>query len=563
MLRPYQKDALDALRASLKQGLNPVVILPTGGGKGFIMSEIARGCMANGSRLLILAHVKELVEQNARQAQLLLDEPDSVGILSAGLGRKDLDHPILSAGIQSVFRRACDIGKVDVIMIDEAHLVRHDDAGMYRQFLKDAKVVNPNVMIAGLTATPYRMDGGMIYGEGSDRIFDSACYKISVLDLIDEGYLSPLRSKVVNVEHKPDFSGLHTRAGEFVQDEVDALMGGHEFIVESVMDLRAKANLTGRKAILSFCSSVANAEATAIELKKQTGERVELITGETPSDMRASIIQDFKMRSLRWLVNVSVLTTGFDAPGVDCVAIFRPTQSPGLFYQMVGRGFRLADDKTDCLVLDYGENIQRHGPVDLLDEIEFKDKKKKNEAPPVKVCEGCGEICAIAIRVCPSCGTEFPPPERVEPTRTSSNDAILSNQVEVTEHKVNDVSYEIHQKKGSDGADKSHYTLRVTYHYSIASTVSEWVCFNHEGFARRKAEKWWVRRSVAGVPDDVEQALFLAKAGACSHPDFIRLKDTPGKRYPELVHVEPGEINEGWHMGLNKEFSEQDTEPDF
>lgn len=562
MLRPYQKEAISALRASLKPNFSPVVVLPTGGGKGFIMSEIAKGCVKKGSRLLILAHVKELVAQNAKQAQLLLDNPSQVGIVSAGLKRKDLDHPIISAGIQSIYKRACDIGKVDVIMCDECHLVRHDDAGMYRQFLKEARVVNPNLLIAGLTATPYRMDGGMIYGEDDNKIFDEPCYKVSVLDLINDGYLSPLRSKIVSVEHKPDFSNLHTRAGEFVQDEVDMLMGGHEFIVDSVADMVAKCKTAGRKSILAFCSSVANADRTAEEIQEQTGEAVEIITGATPNDDRAKIIDAFKMKEIKWLVNVSVLTTGFDAPAVDCVAIFRPTKSPGLFYQMVGRGFRIADGKTDCLVLDYGENIQRHGPVDLLDEIEFKDKKKKKEAPPIKVCPNCGEICAISIRVCPSCSSPFPEPERVEPTSKSSDEAILSDQIEVSEHEVLEASYSIHMKKGTDGLNKTDFTIRVDYQYGIYQRASEWLCFNHEGFARRKAEKWWRQRSVSSAPDDVEQALALLNAGACCEPKFIRLRHVPAKKYPELVHVEAGTIDESWFYGkadLNKEPQSNDA----
>ena len=361
--RQYQLDAVQAIRKACRDNVRSVVCLPTGAGKGYILGDLARSICSKGKRMLVLAHVAELVEQNANQCRRNLPpvapfELDPVGILSAGLKERSYTAQILSAGIQTACRCSTDIGKVDLIICDEAHgIMPGEQSGMYRKFLAEMLVINPHTWIIGLTATPYRLKGGPIYGEDPDLLFDSMCYHISVLDLIEQGYLCRLTSKAPAPAARRDFSELHIRAGEFVAEEVEAITCEDSYVRDGVADMLSKSK--DRHSILIFCSSVAHAEKVVIEIqsqcecghgpnepadeyaKKVECNCVELITGETPQTIRASIIASFKAGSLRFLVNVSVLTTGFDAPNVDCVAIFRPTISPGLFYQCCGRNFRL------------------------------------------------------------------------------------------------------------------------------------------------------------------------------------------------------------------------------
>ncbi len=220
-LRPYQSEAVAAVYEHLRtRDDNPCVVIPTGGGKTPVIATICRDAVGpwNG-RVVILAHVKELLEQAADKLRTIA--PDvPVGIYSAGLKRKDLGYAVTIAGIQSIYQRACDLGPVDLLIVDEAHLIPPDGEGMYRQFIADAKVVNPLARVIGLTATPFRMKSGPICEPGN--ILNHVCFEVGVRELIVQGFLSPLRTKAGLQKVSTD--DLHVRAGEFVASEVEDLM---------------------------------------------------------------------------------------------------------------------------------------------------------------------------------------------------------------------------------------------------------------------------------------------------------------------------------------------------
>jgi DNA repair protein RadD len=207
ILRPYQREAVDAVYDYLRmRDDNPCVVIPTAGGKTPVLATICRDAVRlwNG-RVLILAHVKELLEQAAEKLHAVA--PDlPVGIYSAGLKRRDLGYAITIAGIQSVYERACDVGRVDLVIVDEAHLIPPDGEGMYRTLLADLRVINPRMRVIGLTATPFRMKSGAICGP--DNILNEVCYEVGVRELIVQRYLCSLRTK----------SGAHhpTRRGRCV-----------------------------------------------------------------------------------------------------------------------------------------------------------------------------------------------------------------------------------------------------------------------------------------------------------------------------------------------------------
>ena len=221
-LRGYQQAAVNAVYEHLRtRDDNPVAVLPTGAGKSLVLAQIASDAVSRwGGRVLILAHVKELLEQNAEKVRKLC--PDiPVGLYSAGLKKRDTKSPVLVAGIQSIYKRACDLEPFDLVIVDEAHLISKKGDGMYRQFLADCKVINPKVRVIGLTATPFRLDSGMICSP--DHFLNHVCYEIGIKELIRDGYLCPLISKAgVN---RADFGDLKVRAGEFVADEVEARVG--------------------------------------------------------------------------------------------------------------------------------------------------------------------------------------------------------------------------------------------------------------------------------------------------------------------------------------------------
>ena len=341
-MRWYQAEAVQALYKYIqdKQG-NPLLVLPTGAGKGFIMGQIAKDMTEWGCRLLLVAHVKELVDQNAKQAGRLIGH-DKVGVYSAGIGRRDKSHQVISAGIQSIYNKACDLGSFDLILCDEVHRFNSEE-GMYKTFIDDMKVINPNVRLAGLTATPFRMKTGHLTDEGG--LFTDVAYEVGIRALISQGHLSKIVGK--NSKMDIDFSQLHTRMGDFVDEEVDLLMNADDVVNRAVDELVAMSQ--DRKGIVVFGSSVNHAKHVANRLREITGEDVREVYGEVGNAERDEIISGFKAKEFRWIVNKDVLTVGFDAPHVDCVALMRPTKSAGLYIQAVGRGLRLAEGKENCI----------------------------------------------------------------------------------------------------------------------------------------------------------------------------------------------------------------------
>jgi DNA repair protein RadD len=239
---------------------------------------------------------------------------------------------------------------------------------------------------------------------------------------------------------------------------------------------------------------------------------------------------------LRWLVNVNVLTTGFDAPNVDCVVLLRPTMSPGLYYQMVGRGFRLFDGKADCLVLDYGGNALRHGPVDKL-VIKTVGSRDGTGDAPAKECPKCHAVICTVYSTCPECGHDFPPaPSKITPT--SAGTPILSGEITDEEIPVIGVEYSIHNKKGA--TEDTPRTMRVAYKISLYKSYSEWICLEHTGWAKSKAQQWWTARSHVDPPSTIEYAVDLANAGVLAEPTEITLRHVSGNRYPSVHAVKYG-----------------------
>lgn len=525
-LRPYQLEAVEAVYRHLRErDDHPCVVIPTAGGKTPIAATICRDAVQKwNGRVLILAHVKELLEQAAEKLRAVA--PDlPVGLYSAGLKRRDLGYAVTIAGIQSVYQKAGDVGAVDLVIVDEAHLIPPDGEGMYRQFLADLQVINPRVRVIGLTATPFRMKSGAICGP--DHILNAICYEVGVRELMVQGYLCRLRTKAGLI--KPDTAKLHVRGGEFVAGEVEALMDEDNLVRSACREIVEFTR--ERKSVLIFASGVAHGQHIASILQTHHKRECGFVCGETLPFERDQTLRRFKSGDLQFLCNVNVLTTGFDAPNVDCVALVRPTMSPGLYYQMVGRGFRLHPGKTDCLVLDFGGNVMRHGPVDA---IRITDPSARSTGiAPAKECPECRELIAAGYAVCPECGYVFPTRDRRQHDPTASDEGILSDQVTRAEYEVLDTYYAVHVKR--DAPEDAPRSLRVEYKVGFNAYISEWVCFEHAGYARRKAETWWRQRSADPIPDSAERAVELAEAGALAPTTAITVERRPGERFERVV----------------------------
>ena len=565
-LRPYQQAAVDAVYEHLRsKETNPCVVLPTGTGKSLVLAQIAKDSVEKwNGRVLILAHVKELLEQNADKIRKLCPEL-KIGIYSAGLRSRDTTEQVIVAGIQSVHNKACELDAFDLVIVDEAHAISSEGDGMYRTFLADMKVINPHVRVIGLTATPFRLKGGLICRP--ENILNEICYEAGLKEMIQQGYLSPLISRAGRAE--ANLANLHIRGGEFISDEVAAAMDNDALVTSACREI---VELTrDRKSVLIFTASVDHCKHVAEKIQAFSGKECAIVTGDTSPAERAEIIARFKGEfipadlfgtpkpPLKFLANVNVLTTGFDAPNTDCVVMLRPTNSPGLLIQCAGRGTRLSPEtgKSNCLFLDYGGNILRHGPLDMI-KVKEPGSGKGGDAP-AKKCPQCLALIHAGYTACPECAYVFPPKESNDKmTQTASSAGVISGQADYVDYEVSNVFYCVHEKRGAD--PDAPKTMRVDYQVGFNEFKSEWVCPEHTGYARGKFEKWWHERAALGcpMPRSAREAVSLANEGLLAAPESITVKTIAGERFERItgwrlkerpVMREPGEdleVGETW-----------------
>jgi DNA repair protein RadD len=385
-LRPYQQEAVSRTVEYFKRSKEPaLIVLPTGAGKSLVIAQLAR--LAKG-RVLVLAHVKELVEQNyAKYTSYGLE----AGIFSASLGKKDHSHKAIFGSVQSVARAENKFfDDFSLLVIDECHRVSEEGSTQYQEVIQKLKQKNPKICILGLTATPYRLGPGWIYeyshtGElksEQPRFFRRCLYELPLSYMIKNKFLTtPLKIDIPVTCY--DFSELTDKGQMYTLSEVEELLKNQKrltpLIVRNIVDIAERFN---RQGVMIFSASVKHAEEVLSYLPQGQSQ---IVVGETDISERERIVEDFKQKKIRYLVNVSVLTTGFDAPHIDVIAILRPTESNSLYQQIIGRGLRLHEGKTDCFVLDYtGVGHDIYMP-------QIGDKRPSKESVPVIVsCPQCG-----------------------------------------------------------------------------------------------------------------------------------------------------------------------------
>ncbi|MGL4476310.1 MAG: DEAD/DEAH box helicase family protein [Shewanella sp.] len=431
-LRDYQQASVNAAIEHFRRSSgSAVIVLPTGAGKSIVIAELAK--LAKG-RVLVLTHVKELVAQNAEKINLLTER---AGIYSAGLNSKQTQHKTVVASIQSAYRALDSFNELfSLVIIDECHRISDDKDSQYQAFLHHLRSINPNIKVLGLTATPYRLGQGFIFrhhyhgkvGNPDGAMFEQCIFELPLRPLIKQGYLTP--PKVFDaIEAQYNFTQVERNSdGYFNQQQVSHILNTSGRATTAIVK-QIKALATERKGVIIFAATVKHAQ----EIMKLLGDETKaIVTADTDNASRDTLLIDFKAQKIKYLVNVSVLTTGFDAPHVDFIAILRPTESVSLYQQMVGRGLRLAPDKTDCLVIDYAAN----GFSLFYPEI-GRPKPDSQSVPVQVICPACdfantfwgktdgdgdiiehyGRRCQASndnqqcqyrfrARICPDCGAE-------------------------------------------------------------------------------------------------------------------------------------------------------------
>ncbi len=552
-MRPYQREAVARVVGHFRGSSEPaVVVLPTGSGKSLVIAELAR--LARG-RVLVLAHVRELVEQNHAKYEAYGLTAD---IFSAGLKRKEAGRQVVFGSVQSVVRspeRFAD-GNFTLLVIDECHRVSLDENASYRRVIEHLRQHNPNLKILGLTATPYRLGQGFIYHRhhhgmvrgDEDCFFRDCVFEQPLRLMVKQGYLAAPTRLDMAVEHY-DFAGLApAESGAFSEAAMNRVVAGSRATPGIVADIIARAER--RRGVMIFAATVEHAEEVLSYLPD--GEAA-LMTGATDARERAAMINAFKAQRLKYLVNVAVLTTGFDAPHVDVIAILRPTESASLYQQIIGRGLRLSPGKDDCLILDYAGN-----PWDTY-APEVGEPRPASDSEPVQViCPECehanifwgkydGELliehygrrchglvedtagrsvqCAFRFRfkTCDDCGAENDIAARRChgcDKRLVDADDKLRDALKLKDARVLRVSgMQLEATTNGRGLPR----LKVTYHDEDGATLDEW--FALETPAQRRAFYAVFLRRHLRAPgigwEPTTPADVIAGRERLRHPDFV------------------------------------------
>jgi DNA repair protein RadD len=403
--------------------------------------------------------------------------------------------------------------------------------GRYRKLLAKLEEINKHIGVVGFTATPFRLTSGSLV-EGTGRVFDEIVYEVPVLDLVEKGWLCPLVTK--GTKTVLEAGGVKVRAGEFVEHDLQNAVDTDD-LVEAACDEIARYG-EGRRCWLVFSTGVKHAYHISEALEGR-GVRSAVIHAKTPNLERKQIVADHKAGRLKCIVNDSVLTKGFDNPLIDLIAVLRPTQSAGLWVQMCGRGMRTLEGKDDCLVLDFGRNTARHGPLDRIKGPAMKDKtiaaNLEDDGDLAKECPQCASILPLEERVCPDCGYTWPREERVRKMHEAVADEAPLFSSDISGWlPVSRVTYHEHYKAGSSP------TMRVEYHCGLM-IYKEWVAFEHQGLPRTKAERWWRERtgSVMATPCPLfsRDAVRWGEEGSLKEPIAIRVR--PDGKYWKVVSV--------------------------
>lgn len=528
--RWYQTEAINSIKGYFDSGAtgNPLVLMPTGSGKthipvGFMQRVLM--CWPN-QRFGVVTHVQELIEQNAAKfAEAWPYAP--MGVYSAGLKSRDYAQPVIFGGVQSMVKVPELFGHRDIIFVDEAHLVAPGDATNYQILFNALRKINPYLKIVGMTATAYRMGLGMITEPHEGQIFTDICYDLTTMDsfarLIGEGFLSPLIAKKTATEI--DVSGVaRGRDGDFNRAQLQQAANREKITYAALQEAIYYGQ--NRRSWLVFAAGVEHSENVAAMMNQMGIPTVCVHSKLKDPKERKKRIDAHKAGEARAMVGNNIFTTGYDHPPLDFIVDLQPTMSVPKHVQKYGRGMRVSPltMKQNCLVLDFGGNIVRNGPINDP-YIPSRSKKTGGDAP-VRICDVCGAYNHPSYRFCEGCGAEFE--FEVKITKEAAEVDIMVNDIPVVEiFPVNQVFYYRHVSKSGN------VCLAVNY-FSGLTKFDEWISWENPK-ARHLRNEWWRARHADAVPETIEQALAYANNGSLRYPSALRVRtDT---KYPEIMGV--------------------------
>lgn len=511
--REYQNDARMAVIQYLQKynwEKHPLVALPTGSGKTAVMRKILEKIFTVKPFLnvVVLSHESEILKQNLAALSGMHEE---IGIYSAGLGKREIKQ-ITVAGIQSVHRKADSFRDFDLIMIDEAHTIPVSEDSMYRRFFEG---IGKHTRV-GLTATPYRTGQGYIIGDSHmfDKIVIDLTFGSKFTKLIRGGYICNLITNSTKLKLNTD--DIATQGGDFSLKEMSSAFDRTSLTRQAVDEMVVKG--AERKRWLIFAIDIDHADHIC-DMLNERGIFSMPVHTRMEFD-KENTINAYRTGKLRCVVNVGMLTTGFDVPSIDLIGLMRPTKSPGLHVQMIGRGLRVSPGKDNCLVLDYGGNTERLGPINRI--TPYTKKKGDGDGEPItKTCPECDTITYPMTKICDVCGYEFIFKQLLEIAAADAEIIAAGS----AWHDVSSVTYSTHMKRGSADSIVVKYQCGLRY-------FREWVLPDHRGYARRKSINWLMSRGIEH--DDLTSTLMKLND---TIPPLRILVNTKNK-YPDILDYE-------------------------
>lgn len=527
--RDYQDYGIEAIFRYFGGGAtgNPLLAYPTGTGKSLIIGGFIERVFQRyaGQKIIVATHVKELIAQNYDKLKQMWPLAPA-GIYSAGLNKYDTAHPIIFAGIQSIHNKAEAFGKVTLLIVDEAHLISPGDSTEYKKFIADLKQINPYLKIIGLTATKWRTGQGLLT-EGDNALFTDIIVDCTTMHafnwFISEGYLCNLIPKHTSEQY--NLENIKITAGEYNEKQMQAEFDKDDKTYKVLCETLELSK--GRQHGMIFAAGVKHVENVAHMLADRFGETVTFVHSKMKAKQRDQNIEDFKAGKYRWMVNNGILTTGFDFPALDVLAIMRATNSTGLWVQMLGRLTRpfyapghdlstgegrlmaiLHSQKPNGLVLDFAANTGRLGPINDPVIPKPRGKGGPKGVAPVRICDNCGVYNHSSAVQCTACGTLFPRELKIsEMASTAALIKVTKPPEPAHTFQIDKAVYEVHTP--GDGRPAS---LRVTYYCGLRR-FKEWVALEQLGKAHGMAKYWWKTRAPATIPlpGTVEEALKLVE----------------------------------------------------
>ncbi len=524
-LREYQKRCCQSVWEALEQGEDALLQAPTGAGKSLIVAAITNRLVnvVPGGRVLILVDREILVTQ-LRDSLSKFYPNIQVGIVCAGASNsKDCTKQVTVASRQTLVNHFHEMPPVQLLIADEAHLLKPPRAeqqpDQYASIINRMTEYNPKMRIFGCSATPYRLANGFIYGKAhhpdDHPYFSGLTAKITFKELTEAGYLAPLVGEIQ--ESNIDLSNVTTIAGEYNLGQLSDVMAQHVDTVAEAINNYAP----DRKRIMVFCVDIAHAEKVA----EMTGGFA--FHSKLPKIARYAALQGFETGKIRVMCSVATLTTGFDNPKVDCIVMARPTKSPALHIQMIGRGLRTSEGKENCLLIDLTNNTKDHLPTNDLDNVfvNIPSGRGGDGEAPFKICPGImpdGSQCLTELHpklvFCPECGFHF---EQLVAEVLPDLKSVLFNNLEPEPPEalyIREIQYLLYQSK------KEKWMMKVVYDVGtdfMPRQVNEFIMFPdfYSGFPVTKSRDWWESRTTEPFPETAEEAEFLS--GSLEEPTQI------------------------------------------